>query len=97
MILCRGEIPAERRELDLGGELQEGDVEFCRERGGETGLKLDDLGGELNRLHLGLTMPPERRVIGTDGSLSVGEELQWLLDESLRGRRLSSRSLSVRM
>lgn len=68
---------------------------FC-ESGGDAELKLD-LGGELNRAHLELIVPPERRVIGPDGSFSVGEELQRLLDESLRGRRVSSRSLSVRM
>lgn len=38
----------------------------------------------------------ERRLVGTDGLLSVGEELQRRLVESLRGRRVSSRSLSVR-
>lgn len=97
MVPCRGDSPAEMLELDLGGELQTGDVEFCRDRGGEAGPKLDDRGGELNRAHLELTVPPERRVIGVVGSLSVGEALQRLLDESLRGRRVSSRSLSVRM
>lgn len=97
MATWRGDSPAERLELDLGGELQTGDVEFCRDRGGEAGPKFDDLGGELKRAHLVLTVPPERRVIGTAGSLSVGEELQRLLDESLRGRRVSSRSLNVRM
>lgn len=94
---CRGDNPAQMLELDLGGELQTGDIEFCLERGGEAGPKFDDLGGEPNRAHLELMVPPERRVIGADGSLSVGEELQRLLDESLRGRRVSSRSLSVRM
>lgn len=84
-------------ELDRGGELQTGDAEFCRDSGGETAPGFDDLGGELNRAHLVWTVPPERRVIGTDGSLSVGEELQRLLDESRRGRRGSSRSLNVRM
>ena len=97
MTACRGDIPAVMLELDLGGELHTGDVEFCRDRGGEAGPTLDDLGGELNSAHLEWTVPPERRVIGTVGSLSVGEELQRLLDESLRGRRVSSRSLSVRM
>jgi len=84
-------------ELDLGGELQTGEIEFCRERGGEVVPRFDDLGGELNRAHLEWLVPPERRFIGTDGLLSVGEELQRLLDESLRGRRVSSRSLRVRM
>lgn len=97
MAPCRSDSPAEMLEFDLGGELQTGDVEFWRDRGGEAEPKLDDLGGELNRAHLELTVPPERRVIGTDGSLSVGEELQRLLDETLRGRRVSSRSLNVRM
>lgn len=97
MAPCRGDSPAEMLELDLGGELQTGDAEFCRDRRGEVDPKFDDLGGELKREHLGWMVPPERRVIGTDGSLSVGEELQRLLDESLRGRRVSSRSLSVRM
>lgn len=97
MAPCRGDSPAEMLELDRGGELQMGDAEFCRDRGGDAAPKFDDLGGELNRAHLELTVPPERRVIGTDGSLSVGEELQRLLDESLRGRRVSSRSLKVRM
>lgn len=54
---------------------------------------MDSLGGELNRLHLAAG----RRDMGTGGSLSVGEELQRLLEESLRGRRVSSRSLRVRM
>lgn len=49
MAPCRGESPAEMLELDLGGELQTGDVEFCRDRGEET---FDDLGGEPNRAHL---------------------------------------------
>lgn len=95
----RGDSPVVMLELDRGGELQTGDAgdEFCRDRGGEAAPKLDDLGGELNRAHLEWTVPPERSVIGTDGSLSVGEELQRLLDESLRGRRVSSRSLNVRM
>lgn len=84
-------------ELDLGGELQTGDAEFCRERGGEADPKFDALGGELNRAHREWTVPPERSVIGTDGSFSDGEELHRLLDESLRGRRVSSRSLRVRM
>lgn len=97
MAPCRGDRPAEMLELDLGGELQTGDVEFCRDRGGDTDPKFEVLGGELNRAHLEWTVPPERRVIGTDGSLSVGEELQRLLDDSLRGRRVSSRSLKVRM
>lgn len=94
---CRVNSPAEKLELDRGGELQTGDAEFCRDRGGEAAPKFDDLGGELNRAHLEWTVPPERRVIGTDGSLSVGEELQRLLDESLRGLRVSSRSLNVRI
>lgn len=97
MAPCRGDSPAEMLELDLGGELQTGDVEFCRDRRGEVDPKFDDLGGELKRAHLEWTVPPERRVIGTDGSLSVGEELQRLLVESLRGRRVSSRSLNVRI
>lgn len=97
MAPCRGDSPAEMLELDLGGELQTGEVEFCLDSGGEADPRCDVLGGELNRAHREWTVPPERRVIGTDGSLSVGEELQRLLDESLRGRRVSSRSLSVRM
>lgn len=98
MAPCRGDSPAVMLELDRGGELQTGgDTEFCRDRGGDAAPKLDVFGGELNRAHLDWMVPPERRVIGTDGSLSVGEELQRLLDESLRGRRVSSRSLSVRM
>lgn len=97
MAPCRGDSPVEMLELDLGGELQTGDAEFCRERGGEADPKFDALGGELNRAHREWTVPPERSVIGTDGSLSDGEELQRLLDESLRGRRVSSRSLRVRM
>lgn len=97
MAPCRGDSPAEILELDLGGELHTGEAEFCRDRGDEAGPKFDDLGGDPNRAHLEWTVPPERRVIGTDGSLSVGEELQRLLDESLRGRRVSSRSLNVRM
>lgn len=84
-------------ELDLGGEFHTGDVEFCSDKGGEADPKFDGLGGELNRADLEWTGPPERRVFGTDGSISVGEELQRLLDESLRGRRVSSRSLRVRM
>lgn len=84
-------------ELDLGGELHTGDAEFCRDSRGEVDPRFDDLGGEPKSPHLELTVPPERRVIGTDGSLSVGEGLQRLLDESLRGRRVSSRSLNVRM
>lgn len=84
-------------ELDLGGEFQTGDAGLRCERGGEADPKCDDLGGELKRAHLELTVPPERRVIGTEGSLSVGEELQRFLAESLRGRRVSSRSLSVTM
>lgn len=97
MAPCRGDSPVEMLELDLGGELQTGDAEFCRERGGEADPKFDALGGELNRAHREWTVPPERSVIGMDGSLSDGEELQRLLDESLRGRRVSSRSLRVRM
>lgn len=97
MAPCRGDSPVEMLELDLGGELQTGDAEFCRERGGEADPKFDALGGELNRAHREWTVPPERSVIGTDGSLSDGEELHRLLDESLRGRRVSSRSLRVRM
>lgn len=97
MAPCRGDSPVEMLELDLGGELQTGDAEFCRERGGEADPKFDALGGELNRAHREWTVPPERSVIGTDGSLSDGEELHLLLDESLRGRRVSSRSLRVRM
>lgn len=97
MAPCRGDSPVEMLELDLGGELQTGDAEFCRERGGEADPKFDALGGELNRAHRECTVPPERSVIGTDGSLSDGEELHRLLDESLRGRRVSSRSLRVRM
>lgn len=97
MAPCRGESPAEMLELDLGGELQTGDAEFCRDRGGEADPKFDDLGGELNRAHLEWMVPPERSVIDTDGSLSVGEELRRLLDDSLRGRRVSSRSRNVRM
>lgn len=97
MAPCRGDSPAEMLELDLGGELQTGDAEFCRDRGGEADPKFDDLGGELNRAHLEWTVPPERRVIGTDGSLSVSEELRRLLDDSLRGLRVSSRSRNVRM
>ncbi len=97
MAPCRGDSPAEMLELDLGGELQTGDVEFCCDRGDVTDATLEDLGGEPNRAHLGWMVPPERRVIGADGSLSDGEELQRLLDESLRGRRVSSRSLSVKM
>lgn len=89
---CRGESPAVMLELDRGGELQTGDAEFCRDRGGDP----DDLGGEPNRAHLEWMVPPERRVIGTEGSLSVGEELQRLLDDSLRGRWVSSKSRSVR-
>lgn len=97
MAPCRGDSPVEMLELDLGGELQTGDAEFCCERGGEADPKFDALGGELNRAHREWTVPPERSVIGTDGSLSDGEELHRLLDESLRGRRVSSRSLRVRM
>ena len=73
--------------MDLGGELQTGDADPI----------FDVLGGELKREHLDWIVPPERRVIGTDGSLSVGEELQRLLAESLRGLRVSSRSLRVKM
>lgn len=80
---------------DLGGELQTGDVEFCLDRGGEADPKLD-LGGELKRARLEWTLPPERRVMGTDGSPSDCEELQRLLVESLRGRRVSSKSLKVK-
>lgn len=69
-------------------------MEFCLDRGGEA--KLDDLGGEPKRAHLEWMLLPERRVIGTVGSLSDCEELQRLLDESLRGRRVSSRSRSVK-
>lgn len=97
MAPCRGDSPAEMLELDLGGELQTGDAEFCRDRGGEAAPMLDDLGGELNRAHLEGMVPPERRVMDADGSLSDGEELRRLLDDSLRGRRVSSRSLNVRM
>lgn len=43
MAPCRGDSPVEMLELDLGGELQTGDAEFCRERGGETEPKFDDL------------------------------------------------------
>jgi len=93
----RGDSAAEMLALDRGGELQTGDAEFCLDRGGEAAPRFDDLGGELNRAHREWTAPPERRVIWTAGSLSVGEELQRLLDESLRGRRVSSRSLNVRM
>lgn len=84
-------------ELDLGGEFHTGEVEFWSKRVGEADPKFDVLGGELNRADLERTGPPVRRVTVADGSLSVGEELQRLLDESLRGRRVSSRSLSVRM
>lgn len=84
-------------EFDRGGELHTGDAEFCRDRGGEADPKCDDLGGEPNKAHLEWTVPPERRVIGADGSLSVGEELQRLLDDSLRGRCVSSKSRNVRM
>ena len=84
-------------ELDLGGEFQTGDAKFCSERGGEADPTFDDLGGELKRAHLEWTVPLERSVIGAEASLSVGEDLQLFLVESLRGRRVSSRSLSVTM
>lgn len=90
---CWGDKPAEILELDWGGEFQTGDVGFCCDRRGE----VDDFGGELKREVLECPVPLERRFTGTDGSLSVGEELQRLLEESLRGRRVSSRSLNVRM
>lgn len=56
-----------------------------------------DLGGELNLVPLGPVQPPGRWLIVPPGLVSVGEELQRLLDESLRGRLVSSRSLRVRM
>lgn len=90
----RGERAEEMLEFDLGGEFQIEDVEFCRESGGEAESTFDDLGWEPNRADLDFT---ERRLIGADRLLSVGEELQRRLDESLRGRRGSSRSLRVRM
>lgn len=93
----RGDSATERVEVDPGGEFQIGDTVLCCGRTGEVDGKLGVLGGELNREHLELKVPPERRVMGTDGSLSVGEELRRLREESLRGLRLSSRSLSVRM
>lgn len=95
-----GESPGERLlEGDVGGEPQLGDAELRlnRGRGGEPDMRSADLGGELNRMDRGWRVPPERSVMGTEGLLSVGEELQRLRDNSLRGRRLSSRSLMVRM
>lgn len=96
---CRGDSPAEMLEGDVGGELQIGDAEFRprRDEGGDVDISSGDLTGELKRGDLELRVPPERRVIGREGSLSVGEELQRLLDDSLRGRRVSSKSLMVRM
>lgn len=96
MAPCRGDSPAAMVEVDLGGELQTGDMVLCCGRRGEVDPKFDALGGELNKEHLEWKVPPERRVMGTEVSLSVGEELRRLL-ESLRGLRVSSRSLSVRM
>lgn len=84
-------------EVDRSGDPQTGDFDICRDGRGELDSMLADLGGELNRADLKWAGPPERRVTGTDGSLSVGEELQRLLDESLRGLRVSSRSLNVRI
>lgn len=93
MTPCRGDSPTEMP--DLGGELQTGDVEFCLDRGGEADPKLA-LGGELKSARLEWTPPPERRVMGAEGSLSDCEELQRLRVESLRGRRVSSKSLNVK-
>lgn len=93
----RGEKPPEVLDADLGGEFQTGDVELCRERGGEADPMVVVLGGELKRTHLELTELPGRRPVVTDWLFSVGEELHRLLDESLRGRLVSSRSLRVRM
>lgn len=81
-------------EFDLGGEFQTGDIEFCRESGGEADPTVEDIWWEPNRADLEFT---ERRLVGADGLLSVGEELQRLLVEILRERRGSSRSLRVRM
>lgn len=82
----------------MGGELQTEDMVLCCGKRGEVDPKFDVLGGELNKEHLEWKVPPERRVMGTEEvSLSVGEELRRLLDESLRGLRVSSRSLSVKM
>lgn len=97
MAPCRGDSPAVMLEVDLGGELQTGDMVLCCGKRGEVDSKFDVLGGELNKEHLEWKVPPERRVMGTEVSLSVGEELRRLFDESLRGLRVSSRSLSVRM
>lgn len=97
MAPCRGDSPTDRLEVEPGGEFQMGDAVICCGRPGEVDGRLDDLGGELNKEHLELKVPLERRVKGALGSLSVGEELRRLREESLRGRRLSSRSLSVRM
>lgn len=97
MAPCRGDSPEAMFEVDLGGELQAGDIVLCCGKRGEVDPKFDVLGGELNKEHLEWKVPPERRVMGTEVSVSVGEELQRLLDESLRGLRVSSRSLIVRM
>lgn len=86
-----GEVGAEPR-LEVEGRRPLRD-------GGERGSGFDALGGELKGRDLGLSDPPERSVIGPEG-LSVGEEEEeaWRLrDDSRRGRRVSSRSLMVRM
>lgn len=97
MAPCPGDSPAEMLDGDVGGDPQTGDAELRprRDEGGEVGTRSEDLTGESKRGDLEWRVPPERRVIGTEGSLSVGEELQRLLDDSLRGRRVSSRSLMV--
>lgn len=95
----RGDRPTERLEVDPGGEeVQIGDAVLGGGATGEAGRRADVLGGEPNREHLELKVPPERRVVGAaGGSWSVGEELWRPRDERRRGLRLSSRSLRVRM
>lgn len=94
----------ERSEVTLagkewGGAAQLEDTAALRPRrhGGGIGKISSSLGGELKGRDRGWRVPPERRVIGPTGG-SVGEEELWRLwDDMRRGRRVSSRSLIVRM
>lgn len=87
-----------RLEGDKGGEPQLEEPARGRTCRGELRRFSLVLGGQLKGRDLGWRVPPERSVIGP-ARPSVGEEEspEWQLRDRRRGRRVSSRSLRVKM